>query len=96
MYKMKPFLARLWVSFHYEGFVHANFSDPDERLQQDVPKTTCHWGAAPGPASLRCMTGGLCQQARPAQLFPLAAVPRGTLFIKLAQPLFRQYSSSYR
>ena len=82
MYKMKPFLARLWVSFHYEGFVHANFWDPDERLQQDVSKTTRHWGAVPGPASLRCMPGGLCQQASPAQLFPLAVGSKEHLIYK--------------
>lgn len=30
MYKMKYFLARLRVSFHYESFPCANFWDADE------------------------------------------------------------------
>ena len=64
---MKSFLARLWVPFHCEGLVYANFWDPNEHLQQDIPKTTCRWGAVPGPASLRGMPGGLCQQASLAQ-----------------------------
>lgn len=56
MYKMKSFLARLWVSFHYEGFPHANFWDPDESLRRDVPKATSHGEGHPGRRLSACLS----------------------------------------
>lgn len=56
MYKMKYFLARLWVSFHYEGFPHANFWDPEESLRRDVPKATSHGEGHPGRRVWACLS----------------------------------------
>lgn len=68
---MKSFLARLWVSFHYEGFPHASFWGLDERRGWDVSKAASQWqdrsGSRPGPANLRAsgqrwdVPGDICQ-----------------------------------
>lgn len=92
MYKMKSFLARPWVPLHYEGFVHVNFWDADKRLWQDVSQTTCGWGgAAPGPASLRCMPGGRCQPAFPAWALPSGSGSKEQLIYKACSATVSQY-----
>ena len=91
MYKMKSFLARLWVPFHCEGLVYANFWDPNEHLQQDIPKATCRWGAVPGPSSLRGVPGGLCQQASLAQALPFGCSSEEHLIYKACLTTVSQY-----
>lgn len=56
MYKMKSFLSRLWVSFHYEGFPHANFWDPDVSLWQNVPEATYGWEGHLGSRAWACFS----------------------------------------
>ena len=40
MYKMKPSLARPWVSFHYHGSPYTSFGNSDVGFQQSVLKAT--------------------------------------------------------
>ena len=70
---------------------YANFWDPNEHLQQDIPKTTCRWGAVPGPASLRGMPGGLCQQASLAQALPFGCSSEEHLIYKACLTTASQY-----
>lgn len=73
MYKMKSFLARLWVSFHYEGFPHANFWDPDESLRRDVPEATSRWKGPLGCRAEACFSREVHVAAVHAWPFPPAS-----------------------
>lgn len=85
MYKMKSFLARLWVSFHYEGFPCASFWDPDESLWRDVPKVplvgkftrVTERGPAPSGSPRGCCAGERRGRVSASKWAPAPALPWG-------------------